>query len=76
MLITRQNIGAKRNKLLQYKLIMEEFNKHDCRYMPITVIHKEFIYPKFHISRDTLYKIFKISIDEELEKISLLLPTD
>lgn len=54
---------------------MEEFNKHDCRYIPITVIHREFIYPKFHISRDTLYRILNTPIEEELEEINRQQPT-
>ncbi|KMQ69938.1 hypothetical protein ACM39_02550 [Chryseobacterium sp. FH2] len=65
---TKQSLGAKRNKLLRYQQVMDEFNKHDCRYTPITVIWREFIYPKFHISRDTLYRILNTSIEEELEK--------
>lgn len=65
----KREIGAKRNKLLRYKLIMDEFNKHDCRYIPITVIWREFIYPKFFISRNTLYKILNTPIEEELTNI-------
>jgi len=72
MKVSKQSLGAKRNRLLHYKMIMDEFNKHDCRYTLITVIHREFIYPKFHISRDTLYRIFKISIEDELEKLSII----
>lgn len=67
-----QNRGRKINTLLRYKSIMEEFEKHDCRYIPISVIYREFIYPKFHISRDTLYRIFDTPIDEELAKLGYL----
>ena len=66
-----QDIGRKRNLLRRYKAVMEEFNKYDCRIIPITVIHREYIYPKFHISRDTLYRILSTPIDEELEKVTL-----
>lgn len=71
MAVTKQSIGAKRNKLLRYQQVMEEFNKHDCRFVPITVIHREFIYPKFHISRDTLYRILNTPVEEELVKVTL-----
>ncbi|AZI53888.1 hypothetical protein EIB75_10710 [Epilithonimonas vandammei] len=71
MAVTAQSIGRKRNLLHRYKLVMEEFNRHDCRYIPITVIHRDFIYPKFGISRDTLYRILNTPIDEELEKVTL-----
>ncbi|MDY3352271.1 hypothetical protein PG357_09800 [Riemerella anatipestifer] len=75
MSLSPQHIGRKRNLLKRYKLVMEEFNKHDCRYIPITVIHREFIYPKFNISRDTLYRILNTPIEEELEKINCQQPT-
>ncbi|MDY3547343.1 hypothetical protein PG291_01845 [Riemerella anatipestifer] len=75
MSLSPQHIGRKRNLLKRYKLVMEEFNKHDCRYIPITVIHREFIYPKFNISRDTLYRILNTPIEEELEKINHQQPT-
>ncbi len=58
--------GRRRNQLLRYRAIMEEFNKHDCRYIPIAVIWREFIYPKFFISRDTLYRILNTPIEDEL----------
>lgn len=71
MAVTQQTIGRKRNLLHRYKLVMEEFNKYDCRITPITVIHREYIFPKFGISRDTLYRILNCAIDEELEKVTL-----
>lgn len=54
---------------------MDEFNKHDCRRIPITVIYRDYIYPKFHISRDTLYRILNTQIELELENIELRQPT-
>ena len=49
----------KANMMLRDEAVLEEFNKHDARYIPIAVIWREFIYPKFFISRQTLYRIFK-----------------
>lgn len=71
MRLRQQDIGRKRNLLRRYKAVVEEFNKYDCRIIPITTIHREYIYPKFHISRDTLYRILNTPIDEELEKITM-----
>ncbi len=68
--LSKREIGRKRNKLLRYKMVMEEFNQHDCRIIPITVIWREYIYPKFHISRETLYRILATPVDEELEKLN------
>ncbi len=64
-----QKRGQRRNLLLRYKQIMEEFDKHDCRDVPITVIHRKYIYPKFFISRETLYKIFNTDIEAELKEL-------
>lgn len=61
--------GKRKNMLLCYKSIMEEFNKYYHYDIPITVIHRKYIYPKFFISRDTLYRIFNTQIDEELEEL-------
>lgn len=66
MVTEKMRYGRKRNQLLRYKAIMDEFNKHDCRYIPIAVIWREFIYPKFFISRDTLYRILNTPIEDEL----------
>lgn len=62
----KQRKGYRRNQLLRYKAIMDEFNLHDCRYMPISVIWREFIYPKFFISRKTLYRVLSMDIEKEL----------
>ena len=64
-----QRKGARRNTLLRYRTVMEEFNKHDCRDIPITVIHRKYIYPKFFISRDTLYRILSTPVEEEIAKV-------
>ena len=66
----KQRKGYRRNQLLRYKAIMDEFNLHDCRYMPISVIWREFIYPKFFISRKTLYKILSTDVEGELAMLA------
>lgn len=65
----KQNIGKKKNLRHRYRLVMEEFNKHDCRHIPIAVIYREYIYPKFGISRDTLYRILNTPVEDEKENI-------
>lgn len=72
MAITPQWIGQRRNLLNRYKLIMDEFDRHYTPDKPITVIHRKYIYPKFFISRDTLYEIFKLDIPHELQKLETL----
>nr|WP_314289619.1 hypothetical protein [uncultured Capnocytophaga sp.] len=61
----------RRNLLLRYQAIMDEFNRHDVRYTPIAVIWREFIYPKFFISRKTLYHILNTDVETELKAIDL-----
>lgn len=56
--------GKRKNRLLRYQAVMDEFNKHDCRYIPISVIYREFIYPKFFISRTTFYQILNTPTEE------------
>lgn len=68
-MISKRIQGKKRNKLLRYKAVLDEFNKHDCLRIPITVIWRDFIYPKFFISRDTLYRILSTPIEEELQSV-------
>ena len=62
----KEHKGYNKNCLLRYRAVTEEFNRHDCRYIPISVIWREFIYPKFFISRKTLYKILNTDVDEQL----------
>lgn len=63
----KQRKGYHRNQLLRYRAIMEEFNQHDCRYIPIAVIWREFIYPKFFVSRRTLYRILNTDVEALIE---------
>lgn len=42
--------------LFRYKTYLDELDKHDCSEVPITVIYRKYIKPKFHISRSTLYR--------------------
>ncbi|MDY3530287.1 hypothetical protein PG593_10930 [Riemerella anatipestifer] len=68
-MITERAKSKRINQLLRYKSIMEEFEKYNSQDIPITVIHRKYIYPKFFISRDTLYRIFKTPIDEQLVEL-------
>ena len=54
--------SRQQNLALRDRAVIEEFNRHDARYIPITVRWREFIYPKFVISRQTLYRILKREI--------------
>ena len=64
-------IRSKKNKLLRYEKILTEFEALQKQYKgaSITKIYRNFIFPKYYISRNTLYKIFKTDIKQELENI-------
>lgn len=62
-------IGRRRNTLLRYKVISEEFDLYDQRDVPVTKTYRRYIYPKFFISRDTLYRIFSTDIEGELAQL-------
>jgi hypothetical protein len=49
----------RKNTLLKYQAIMAELDSHNLRDIPITVIWRKHIYPKYFISRKTLYQIIK-----------------
>jgi len=66
---TARSIGQRRNLLLRYQVILNEFEKHNASDVPITAIWRKYIYPQFHISRDTLYTIFNTDIEGELQQL-------
>ncbi|MFC2427259.1 hypothetical protein [Capnocytophaga leadbetteri] len=49
----------RKTTLLKYQAIMAELDSHNLRDIPITVIWRKYIYPKYFISRKTLYQIIK-----------------
>jgi len=55
--------------MLKYQAVMLEFEQHDCNEVPITVIWRKYIYPKYFISRQTLYRIFSTNVEETLDKV-------
>ncbi len=60
------SIGLKRNRLLRYKAIKDEYDQYAKMGVPTVVIWREHIYPKYFISRTTLYNILCTSINKEL----------
>lgn len=69
MLQERKIQGMKKNKLLRYKTILEEYNLYKTDDIPCVVIYRKYIYPKFFISRMTLHNILCTSVNKELKEI-------
>ncbi|HFG0564862.1 hypothetical protein [Flavobacterium psychrophilum] len=61
--------GIQRNKLLRYKAIQEAYLEHYSEDIPLTVIHRKYIYPKFFISKTTLYTILGTQIEKQLKAL-------
>ncbi len=67
--VSRKNIGRRLNTLKRYRDILAEFEKYDCNDIPITRIWKKYIYPKFFISRQTLYKALSTDVEAEIKAL-------
>ncbi len=59
------------NKLLRYKQIIDEYKLHTNKGLPMTRIHKKFIYPKFFVSIRTLNTILSTPVEKELKEAGL-----
>lgn len=64
-------LGRRKNILLKYKAILQNFEELQKKYKGAIIcrLHKDFIYPKYFISRDTLYRVFNTDIEKELQEI-------
>lgn len=66
-----RSLGIQKNKLLRYKLIKELYEEtvklHP--HTPVTKVLKIYIFPKYPISRTTLYEVLATPIIAELKKI-------
>lgn len=69
MSAVNRKLGAQRNKLLRYQLILDEYHKHNIEDIPLAKIWRKHIYPKFAISKATLYIVLSTPVKKELEKV-------
>lgn len=71
----KQRIGALKNKLLRYQDVVNYYYqiKAENRYITIVALHRDFIYPKYHISRVTFYNILRTPIQKELKELSKII---
>ncbi|WP_188621510.1 hypothetical protein [Flavobacterium suaedae] len=52
------------NTLRRYKLIVELYKEHKTEDIPTTRVLRKYIYPKYPISRATLYTILNTPVDK------------
>lgn len=69
MTVKRRMLGRQHNTLQRYRVIMQEFDQYNNGDVPITVIWRKYIYPKYYISRQTLYNIFNTDIAGQLNSV-------
>jgi len=67
--LERQLHGTTKNKLLRYKLILDLYLKHKTEDIPVTVVHRKYIFPIYPISRKTLYEVLNTPVDKQLKEI-------
>lgn len=65
-----QKNGIKKNKLLRYQAILNYYNEVKNEDIPTTVIHRKYIYPKFFISRTTLYEVLGTPVVKQLKELA------
>ena len=71
MALTRQQ-GILKNKLLRYREIVKEYQSHNTQDIPLTVIWRNYIYPKYYISIGTLYNALNEPIEKQLKELQAL----
>ncbi|MFK7060933.1 hypothetical protein V3Q90_14920 [Flavobacterium oreochromis] len=71
MSVVNRKLGAKRNTLYRYQLVLDELSQHNTEDIPMTVIWRKHIYPKFGISMATLYTILNTPVKKEMQKVEM-----
>lgn len=65
----KQKIGIQKNKLLRYQSVIDLYLEKKDEDIPTTVIWRKYIYPRFHISRATLYTILNTPVTKKLKEL-------
>lgn len=68
----RQAHGTKKNKLLRYQQILNYYNSVKIEDVPVAVTYRKYIYPKFFISRKTLYEILGTPVVKQLKELKAI----
>ena len=63
------NKNISRNTLLRYKDIRDVYLKFKTEDIPVTAVYRKYIYPRFYISRTTLYTVLSTPINKLLKEI-------
>lgn len=71
---TKQQLGARKNTLLRYKEIINLFKQKQAenKWMPANAIHAQYIYPRFFVSRATMYEALRTPVERDLKEILVI----
>ncbi len=65
----RTKLLRRKHTLQRYRQIRDYYFEKKTQWVPVTFVWRNYIYPKFFISRQTLYEIFNTNIDKEIAEI-------
>lgn len=68
----KRQLGFQKNKLLRYQEILNYYNEVKNDDIPVARVWRNYIYPKFFISRVTLYEILGTPVVKELKEIKAI----
>jgi hypothetical protein len=71
MIVQARKQGLHRNKMLRYKLILDLYNQYKTDDIPVTVVLRKYIYPRYPISRTTLYTVLSTPVDKSLKEMDV-----
>ncbi len=61
--------GMLKNKLLRYKQIQDCYIEHKTDENTTMLVYRKYIYPKFFISRNTLYTVLNTPVNKLLKQL-------
>ena len=64
--------GVLKNKLLRYKAVLDLYYEKKTEDIPVAVVWRKYVYPKFHISKTTLYTILGTPVVKKLKEIKAI----
>lgn len=70
--LSPKQLGKRKNTLLRYKEIIDIYRKYEPLEIPTTVIWRKYIYPRFYVSKRTLYNALETPVERDLKRIAEL----
>ena len=68
-MLNKKNKNNQRNKLMRYKLILDTYLDHKTPDITLTTVWRNYIYPKYFVSKGTLYIILNTPVSKLLKEL-------